>query len=98
MCKSYEGFKMKQELVLIQKHSHCGFDLCPKRLKYLANPQLLDKIFTNQNQRFENIKKFRRTVFLDEEDIMITTKCVSCNQKLLLNIKSRICSKCRRLI
>ena len=32
----------------IKTHS-CGFGLCPKKYKYLANPQLLEEIFTNPN-------------------------------------------------
>ena len=98
-CNDKGGFKLKQELVLIQKQSsHCGFDLCPKKFKYLANPQLLDKVFSNQLPRFEKIKQVKRPRNLDEEDTMHITKCVGCKEELLLNVENPVCTRCRGVI
>ena len=99
LCNGKGGFKLKQKLVLIQKlFSHCGFDLCTKKYKYLANPQLLDKVFSNQLPRFEKIKQVKRSRNLDEEDTMHTTKCVGCNEELLLNAENPVCTRCRGVI
>lgn len=90
---------MKQELVLIQKHSsHCGFDLCPKKYKYLGNPQLLDKIFSNRTPVYEKIKQVQRPRHLDPEDTMHITQCVGCKQEFLLNVENPVCMDCRRAI
>ena len=88
---------MKQQLVSIQKKStHCGFDLCPKKYKYLANPELLDRVFSNQNPRIEKIKEVTRPRHLDEHDSMHTTQCIACNQEYLLQVENPICTRCRR--
>ena len=87
---------MKQQLVSIQKQStHCGFDLCPKKYKYLANPVLLDKVFSNQNFRDEKIKNIKRPRHLDEEDTMYTTNCIGCNEEYLLPVENPMCTSCR---
>ena len=51
VSRSKGGFKLKQQLVSIvkEKSNNCGFDLCPKKYKYLGNPQLLDEIFSMSN-------------------------------------------------
>ena len=54
---------MKQQLVSIvkEKSKNCGFDLCPKKYKYLGNPQLLAKIFSMSSsgqQKIVSEKKF----------------------------------------
>ncbi|QUC64389.1 hypothetical protein NsoK4_08160 [Nitrosopumilus sp. K4] len=89
---------MKQQLVSIQKHSACcGFDLCPKKYKYLANPTLLDKVFSNQVPRFEKIVDVKRPRYLDEEDTMHTTECVMCKESFLLPVENPVCTSCRRI-
>lgn len=99
LYNSKGGFKLKQKLVLIQKRStHCGFDLCPKKYKYLANPQLLDKIFSNQVPRFKKIEQVNRPRYLDKEDMMYTTQCVVCKQEFLLNVENPVCTRCRVVI
>ena len=90
---------MKQQLVSIQKSksTHCGFDLCPKKYKYLANPKLLEKIFSSQNPNFEKIKEVTRARYLEEHDSMHTTKCIACNKECLLQIENPVCTSCRRV-
>lgn len=94
------GFKLKQKLVSIEKSKsvHCGFDLCPKKYKYLANPQLLEKIFSNPNLGNENTIQVKRPKHLDPEDSMYTTKCVGCNGVYLLPVENPLCTSCRRII
>lgn len=91
---------MKQHLVSIEKsqHVHCGFDLCRKKYKYLGNPQLLDIVYSNQLPRLEKIREVKRPRHLDEEDTMYTTKCVGCNEELLLNAENPVCTRCRGII
>ena len=87
---------MKQQLVSIQKHStHCGFDLCPKKYKYLADPVLLDKVFSNQNFRDEKIKNIKRPRHLEPVDTMYTTNCIGCNEEYLLPVENPMCISCR---
>ena len=90
---------MKQKLISIQKsqHVHCDFDLCPKKYKYLGNPVLLEKIFSNQNSKTEKIKEVKRPRHLDEEDTMHTTECVGCNEVFLLPVENPLCTSCRRV-
>ena len=90
---------MKQQLVSIQKpqFTHCGFDLCPKKYKYLANPALLDKVFSNQILRTEKIIEVNRPWYLDENDSMHTTQCSICNKEYLLRIENPVCTSCRRV-
>ena len=88
---------MKQQLVSIQiqKSAHCGFDLCPKKYKYLANPVLLEKVFSNQNSKTEKIKQVKRPRHLEEEDTMYTTNCIGCNEEYLLPVENPLCISCR---
>ena len=90
---------MKQQLVSIQKsqHVHCGFGLCPKKYKYLANPALLDKIFSNQIPRIEGIVKVKRPRHLEKVDTMYTTQCSICNEEYLLPVENPVCTSCRRM-
>ncbi len=89
---------MKQQLVSMEKpkSTHCGFNLCPKKFKYLANPVLLEKIFSNQNSRTE-IKQVKRPRHLDKKDTMYTTNCIGCNQEYLLSVENPLCTSCRRM-
>ena len=89
---------MKQQLVSMEKpkSTHCGFNLCPKKFKYLANPVLLEKIFSNQNSRTE-IKQVKRPRHLDKEDTMYTTNCIGCNEEYLLSVENPLCTSCRRM-
>jgi len=79
------------------KSTYCGFDLCPKKYKYLANPVLLDKIFSNQTLRVESIHKVKRPWYLEEVDTMYTTQCSICNKEFLLPIENPMCTSCRRI-
>lgn len=90
---------MKQQLVSMEKpHSIlCGFDLCPKKYKYLANPMLLDKIFSNQVPRVVGISKVRRPRQLDAVDTMHTTECSICKEEFLLPVENPVCTSCRRI-
>ena len=90
---------MKQQLVSIQKTQsvHCGFDLCPKKYKYIANPALLDKVFSNQVTRIEKIVEVKRPWYLEEEDTMHTTQCSICNEAYLLPVENPVCTSCRRI-
>ena len=89
---------MKQQLVSMEKPKsiHCGFNLCPKKFKYLADPVLLEKIFSNQNSRTE-IKQVKRPRHLDKEDTMYTTNCIGCNEEYLLSVENPLCTSCRRM-
>ena len=79
------------------KSIHCGFGLCPKKYKYLANPALLDKVFSNQTPRVEKIAEVKRPWYLDEEDTMHTTQCSICNEEYLLSVENPVCTSCRRI-
>lgn len=89
---------MKQQLVSMEKpkSTHCGFNLCPKKFKYLADPVLLEKIFSNQNSRTD-IKQVKRPRHLDEEDTMYTTNCIGCNEEYLLLVENPLCTSYRRM-
>lgn len=85
---------MKQHLVLIHKSlSNCGFDLCPKKYKYLADPVLLDKVFSSQVPQIE--LEVKRPRHLDENDSMHTTNCIECKVEFLLPIATPVCTSCR---
>jgi hypothetical protein len=77
------------------KQKHCGFDLCHKKYKYLANPQLLDKVFSNQVPKFESIHKVDRPRHLDDDDTMHTTQCMMCKETFLLLVENPVCTTCR---
>ena len=89
---------MRQQLVSMEKPKsiHCGFNLCPKKFKYLADPVLLEKIFSNQNSKTE-IKQVKRPRHLDKEDTMYTTNCIGCNEEYLLSVENPLCTSCRRM-
>jgi hypothetical protein len=91
---------LKQKLVSIEKSKslHCGFDLCPKKYKYLANPQLLEKIFSNSSLGNKKIVQVKRPRGLDAEDSMYITNCVGCNGVFLLSVENPLCIDCRRII
>jgi hypothetical protein len=59
----------------VKKSAHCGFDLCPKKYKYLANPQLLETIYNESNSI--QIQKIKSD---DKEDLMIQAMCRGCNK------------------
>ena len=63
---------MKQQLVSIvkEKSKNCGFDLCPKKYKYLGNPQLLDEIFSMSNS--EGNKIVSEKVFVTKQNVSKT--------------------------
>ncbi len=86
---------MKQHLVSIHKSlsTHCGFDLCPKKYKYLADPVLLDKVFSSQVPQIE--LEVKRPRHLDENDFMHTTNCMECNREFLLPVETPVCTSCR---
>lgn len=88
---------MKQQLVSMEKPKsiHCGFDLCPKKFKYLGNPVLLEKIFSSQNSKTEKIKEVKRPRHLDENDSMYTTNCIGCEEEYLLPVENPLCTTCR---
>ncbi len=94
---------MKQHLVSVEKSKsiHCGFDLCPKKYKYLANPKLLAEIFTVSNsvgQKITQVKKSKHLGFGDDpSDSMRITECNGCNQKYLLRVDDPLCMDCRRI-
>ena len=52
------------------QHSNCGFGLCPKKYKYLANPQLLDEIFSMSNSGWNQIGSEK--VFVTKQNIFET--------------------------
>jgi len=89
---------LSQQLVSVSQHTHCGFDLCPKKYKYLGNPQLLEKIFSNPNLGNEKIQQIKRPRHLDEFDMMHITNCVGCDKEYLLLIDNPLCISCRRII
>jgi len=91
---------LKQQLVSMEKAKSigCGFGYCPKKYKYMGNPVLLDKIFSNQNPRTEKIVEVKRPRHLDPKDSMHTTNCVGCGEEYLLRVDNPICTTCRRVI
>ena len=72
VSRSKGGFKLKQQLVSIvkEKSKNCGFDLCPKKYKYLGNPQLLDEIFSMSTS--EENKIVSGKVFVTKQNISDT--------------------------
>jgi hypothetical protein len=98
------GFKLKQQLVSIikEKSKNCGFGLCPKKYKYLANPELLAEIFTVSNsvgQKTAQVKVSKHRGPDDSPlDSIRSAKCIGCNQKYLLRVANPICITCRGMI
>jgi hypothetical protein len=70
----------------------CGFDLCPKKYAYLANPALLEGTFRNQNVPIEP-KSGRRLT--ESEYQMETRQCLECHKEYLLPLDVPICTSCR---
>jgi len=95
---------LKQTLVydLKQSSKHakkfCGFDLCPHKFKYLANPQLLDQIFRKPAEVDIQTAPVKKPSRLDKYVIMHTTECVKCKKEYLLPVENPICIICRRFI
>ena len=84
------------------QHNNCGFGLCPKKYKYLANPQLLADIFTVSNSVGEKtvqvkVSKNRRPGD-SPLDSMRITNCIGCNKQLLLCVANPVCTNCRGLV
>ena len=75
-----------------KKQTNCGFDLCPKKFKYLANPSLLDRIFSDQTMVIEPKSRYRRP---DSEYSMETRACLECGKEYLLPLDVPICIGCR---
>ena len=72
------------------QHSNCGFGFCPKIYKYLANPQLLEEIFTNPNSQIaETVKSTKNNQW------MKSTTCKGCGKECLLRVANPICINCR---
>jgi len=104
VSRSKGGQKLKQQLVSIvkEKSKNCGFGLCPKKYKYLANPQLLADIFTVSNSVGEKtvqvkVSKNRRPGD-SPLDSMRITNCIGCNKQLLLCVANPVCTNCRGLV
>ena len=95
---------MKQQLVSIvkEKSKNCGFGLCPKKYKYLANPKLLAEIFTVSNsvgQKTAQVKVSKhRGLDYSPLDSMRITNCIGCNKQLLLCVANPVCTNCRGLV
>jgi hypothetical protein len=74
-------------------HSNCGFGFCPKIYKYLANPILLEKIFSNPNSQIaETVKSTKNNQW------MKSTTCKGCGKEYLLRVANPICINCREII
>jgi hypothetical protein len=69
----------------------CGFDLCPKKYQYLANPILLEEIFSNQNVPIETKSRFQ----VESGYQMETRQCLECHKEYLLPLDVPICTSCR---
>ena len=95
---------MKQQLVSIvkEKSKNCGFGLCPKKYKYLANPQLLADIFTVSNSvgpKTVQLKISKHRGLGDSPlDLMRIAKCIGCNTEHLLRVSNPVCTTCRGMI
>ena len=73
---------MKQQLVSIlkEKSKSCGFDLCPKKYKYLANPQLLAEIFSMSSSGQQKIVSERKFVTKQNISETIDVKMAKCRK------------------
>ena len=95
---------MKQQLVSIvkEKSKNCGFGLCPKKYKYLANPKLLADIFTVSNsvgQKTVQLKISKHRGIGDSpNDSMRITQCIGCNTENLLCVSNPVCTSCRGML
>ena len=104
VSRSKGGQKLKQQLVSIvkEKSKNCGFGLCPKKYKYLANPKLLAEIFTVSNsvgQKTAQVKVPKHRGPDDSPlDSMRSAKCIGCKQEYLLRVDNPVCTSCRGII
>jgi len=74
------------------QHSNCGFGFCPKIYKYLANPTLLEKIFSNPNSQIaETVKSTKNNQWME------STTCKGCGKECLLRVANPICINCREI-
>jgi hypothetical protein len=80
----------KQQTKII--HRNCGFGFCPKIYKYLANPMLLEEIFSNPNSQIAET-----TTSTKNKGYMKSTACKGCKKKYLLRVVNPICLSCRRI-
>ena len=90
---------MKQQLVSIvkEKSKNCGFDLCPKKYKYLANPQLLAEIFsmsTFGQQKIVSEKKFVTKQKISETIDVNHAKCREAGDDPLDSMRITNCIGC----
>ena len=99
VSRSQGGFKLKQQLVSIvkEKSKNCGFDLCPKKYKYLGNPQLLDEIFSMSNSVVHKIVSEK--VFVTKRNLSETidvkrSKCLEADDDPLDSMRITNCIGC----
>ena len=91
---------MKQQLVsqVVEKSKNCGFGFCPKKYTYLANPKLLENIFSVPNYSSQKIAQVKRPRHLQANDSMHATNCIGCDKEYLLRVDNPLCSNCRSMI
>ena len=99
VSRSKGGFKLKQQLVSVveKKSKSCGFDLCPKKYKYLGNPQLLAKIFSMSNSGEQKIVSEK--VFVTKQNVSKTidvkrSKCREPGDDPLDSMRITNCNGC----
>ena len=82
VSRSKGGSKLKQQLVSIvkEKSKNCGFDLCPKKYKYLANPQLLAEIFSMSSSGQQKIVSEKKFVTKQNISETIDVKMAKCRE------------------
>ena len=74
------------------QHKNCGFGLCPKKYKFLANPQLLEEIFTStKSQIAEKVESTKNNQWMEP------APCQGCGEEYLLRVANPICASCRRI-
>jgi hypothetical protein len=73
---------LKQQLVSIlkEKSKSCGFDLCPNKYKYLANPQLLAEIFSMSSSGQQKIVSEEKFVTKQKVSETIDVKMAKCRE------------------
>ena len=101
VSRSKGGSKLKQKLVSVveKKSKSCGFDLCPKKFKYLANPQLLDEIFSMSSSKCHKIVSEK--VFVTKRDVSETiqvkrSKCREAGDDPLDSMRIMNCIGCNQ--
>ena len=82
VSRSKGGSKLKQQLISIvkEKSKNCGFDLCPKKYKYLANPQLLAEIFSMSSSGQQKIVSEEKFVTKQKVSETIDVKMAKCRE------------------